>query len=76
MITLNYGENGILDFKKLWILMADKRLKKADLRKAGLHSNTVAKLTKNENVTADVICMLCKILDCQPGDIMEYKKHP
>lgn len=71
---MNYGENGILDFRKLWKIMDDKRLKKTDLRKAGLHSNTVAKLSKNENVTAEVICTLCKILDCQPGDIMEYKK--
>lgn len=69
---MNYGENGILSFDKLWKVMDEKRFKKADLRRAGLHSNTIVKLTKNENITAEVICTLCKILDCQPGDILEF----
>ena len=69
---MNYGENGKLDFSKLWDLMDKKKLIKSDLRKYGLHSNTIAKLSKNENVTADVICHLCKILKCQPKDIMKY----
>lgn len=74
MINLNYGDNGILCFDRLWDLMHKKQLKKTDLRKAGIHSNTISKLSKNENVTAEVICSLCKILDCQPEDILEYKK--
>nr|DAE66782.1 MAG TPA: putative transcriptional regulator [Bacteriophage sp.]DAX05429.1 MAG TPA: putative transcriptional regulator [Bacteriophage sp.] len=35
----------------------------------------MAKLTKNENVTCEVICNLCRLLNCQPGDIMEYKNN-
>lgn len=69
----NYGANGVIDFSKLWKLMEKKELNKQWLKNNGIHSNTVAKLTKNENVTCDVICNICKLLNCQPGDIMEYK---
>lgn len=69
----NYGENGYIDFSKLWAVMDKKELNKQWLKNNGIHSNTVAKLTKNENVTCEVICNLCRLLNCQPGQIMEYK---
>ena len=53
--------------------MEKKELNKQWLKNNGIHSNTVAKLTKNENVTCEVICNLCKLLNCQPGQIMCYK---
>lgn len=68
----NYGNNGYIDFSKLWKLLEKRKVNKEWLRKNGVHSNTVAKLTKNENVTCEVICVLCKLLGCQPGQIMEY----
>ncbi len=42
------------------------------LRQNGVHPNTVNKLRKGERVNTDTISLLCKLLDCQPGDIMEY----
>lgn len=42
------------------------------LRQNGFHSATVTKLRKNERVNTDTINSLCKLLNCQPGDIMEY----
>ena len=42
------------------------------LRKNGLHSATVTKLRKNEYVSMDTLNTLCKILNCQPSNIMEY----
>lgn len=42
------------------------------LRQNGFHSATVTKLKKNQTVTTDTISALCKLLNCQPGDIMEY----
>ena len=42
------------------------------LRKRGIHPATVNKLRKNERVNTDTISQLCRILECQPGDIMEY----
>ena len=70
----DYGKNGYIDFSKLWNVLKKKELNKQWLIIIGLHSYTVAKLTKNENVTCEVICTLCKLLNCQPSDIMEYKK--
>lgn len=42
------------------------------LRQNGFHSATVNKLRKNQTVTTETIAALCRLLDCQPGDIMEY----
>lgn len=42
------------------------------LRQNGLHTSTVSKLRKNERVNTDTINTICKLLNVQPGDIMEY----
>lgn len=55
--------------------MDKKGLKKQWLIDNGIHRATVYKLVKNENVTCEVICNLCKLLRCQPGQIMEYKEN-
>ena len=68
-----YGSEGYLDFEKLWLMMDRVHLKKSYLLDNGIHTNTLSKLTKSENVTCEVIARLCHILKCQPGDIMEYK---
>ena len=47
----NYGDNGYINFSRLWELMERKNVNKQWLRDNGIHSNTVAKLTKNGNVT-------------------------
>ena len=67
-----YGENGYLDFDKLWKLLEKKNLKQQYLINNGIHRNTVYKLKNNDNITSEVICNLCKLLNCQPKDILEY----
>lgn len=42
------------------------------LRQNGIHSTTASKLKKNERVNTDTINTICKLLNVQPGDIMEY----
>lgn len=42
------------------------------LRQNGMHPSVVNKLRKNERVNTDTIDRICELLDCQPGDIMEY----
>lgn len=42
------------------------------LRQNGFHSATVTKLRKNERINTDTINSICKVLNVQPGDIMEY----
>ena len=60
-------------YNKLWKLLIDKSMNKTQLREAiGIGTATLAKLSANENVSLDVIEKLCKLLACQPGDIMEF----
>ena len=70
-----YGTNGIIEFSRLWELLNQKVYNKQWLKNHGIHSNTVAKLTKNENVTCEVLANLCNLLNCQPEEIMEYRKN-
>ena len=66
-----------LSYKKLWILLIEKELKKTDLKKlCGIGQSTLAKLSKNESVSMDVLQRLCKALGCQIGDIVEYVPDP
>ena len=61
-----------ISYKKLWKLLIDKDMKKEDLRiKAGISTNTMAKLGKNENVNTDILAKICSALDCDIADIMD-----
>ncbi len=60
-------------YKKLWKLLIDKDLKKKDLQKlAGISNYTVSKLNRGDNVTTDVLGKICKALNCNVDDIMEF----
>ena len=62
-----------ISYQKLFELMQIKGIKKIDLRnKYKINPKTVDSLVNNRSVTVDTIMQLCKILDCQPGDLMEY----
>ncbi len=61
-----------ISYKKLWKLLIDKDMKKEDLRiKAGISTNTMAKLGKNENVNTEMLVKICTALNCDIADIME-----
>ena len=53
--------------------MMDKRgLKKYWLRQNGINPKVVNALKNNANVNMSTINQLCKLFDCQPGEILEY----
>ena len=61
-----------VSYKKLWILLIEKNMKKTDLRiQSGISTGALAKLGKNENVNTVVLAKICKALDCKIEDIME-----
>ena len=61
-----------VSYKKLWKLLIDRDMKKKDLRKAtGISTVSMAKLSKNENLTTDVLLKICDALKCDISDIME-----
>ena len=66
-----------MSYNKLWKLLIDKKMKKSDLRKrAGIRSSSLAKLTKDENVTTEVLAKICQKLQCNIADIMEFVPEP
>lgn len=65
-----------VNFKKLWVLCAEKEMSKAELRKkAGLSSATFTRLRKNEEVNLSVILKIADVLDCNAGDMMDFVKE-
>ena len=63
----------MISYKPLLKLLIDRDLKKHDLiNLADLSKATIAKLSKNEYVSLEVIDRLCLALNCQPGDLLEY----
>jgi len=59
-------------YNNLWKLLIDKRMKKTDLLKvANISTSTLAKLSKDKNVSVEVLGRICVALSCDIGDIME-----
>jgi putative transcriptional regulator len=64
-----------MDYSKLFFLMKAKGLTTYRIRKENIISqSTLQKLREGKSVTTETIATLCKVLNCQPGDIMEYIK--
>ena len=62
----------MLKYDKLFMLMEQKGIKQIALRSQGVHPRTFQKLSNSELIRSDTIDQLCKLLNCQPGDFMEY----
>lgn len=61
-----------LSYKKLWIELVKRDMNKTDLvNDAGISWASVTKMTKNENVSMEVLKKVCKALGCNIGDIMD-----
>jgi len=59
-----------INYKKLWIKLIEKDIKKSELRKStGLSAGTITRLNKNEPVSMTVLLSICEILNCDIGDI-------
>ena len=62
-----------ISYNKLWKLLVDKKMSKADLRRAtGIAPNTMTKLRRDEEVTLTVLNKICAALDVNIGDIMDF----
>lgn len=65
----------MVDYKKLWIILIQKNMSKPQLRKiADISPSTFTKLNKNELVSMDVLVRICRVLNCDFGDIVEIVK--
>ena len=60
-------------YKKLWKLLIDRDMTRADLRdKTGLSPATLAKMSKGEAIGANVLERICETMQCNVGDVMDY----
>lgn len=62
-----------VSYNKLWKLLVDKKMSKSDLRKkAEIAPNTMTKLRRDEEVSLTILSKICKTLNTDFGDIVEY----
>ena len=59
-------------YNKLFKMLIDKGMKKTEFRKqVGISEGTLAKLSRNENVSMDVIVKICRKMNCTVDDILD-----
>lgn len=66
----------MISYTPLWVTLAKKNLKKTDLLSLiGISSSTLAKLSKDEEVSLSVIIKICNALDCKIEEVLEVVKQ-
>ena len=62
-----------ISYDKLWKLMIDRKLMKKDvIAMAGITTNAMAKMGKEETVSIEVLGKICKALNCKIEDVVEF----
>ncbi|MBP5556064.1 MAG: helix-turn-helix transcriptional regulator [Lachnospiraceae bacterium] len=59
------------------VMLARRKMSVSELAdKVGitLANMSILKTGKAKAIKVDTLCKLCKALDCQPGDLLEYQK--
>ena len=64
----------IIDYSPLWKTMSEKSVSQYHLLKSGIDNKTLDSLKKNKNITLLIVEKICRILDCTPNDIVEFKE--
>ena len=65
-----------ISYNKLWKVLVDKKMSKADLRRATeMASNTMTSLRRDKKVSLDILLRIWEVLDCDIGDIMSVHKE-
>ena len=64
-----------ISYKKLWIMLAEREMSKAELRRlAVLSPATLTKLRRNQSVSMEVLMKIAEVMDCNIGDMMDFVK--
>ena len=73
IILILIAKRMAISYNGLWKQLIDHGMKKGDLcAKTGLSSSTIAKMTNCESVKLSVLEKICKELDCNFGDLIDY----
>ena len=64
-----------VSYKKLWVVLAEREMSKAELRKlAGIAPATFTKLRRNQEVALSVLLKIADVMNCDAGDMMTFVK--
>lgn len=59
--------------QQIFKLLIDKGIRKIEFaRMAGISQNTMARLSRNQDVSLDVLGKICCTLNCKVDDILEF----
>lgn len=63
-------------YNRLWKILIDRKITKTEMRKqAGITTNMLAKMGKDEPVSLETLAKICAALDCGLDDIVEIQKE-
>ena len=63
----------MISYDNLWNVMKERGVSQYTLiKKHGISPGQITRLKRNESVSTHTIEMFCRILNCQPGDLMTY----
>ncbi|MDY6308108.1 MAG: helix-turn-helix domain-containing protein [Oribacterium sp.] len=66
-----------VSYNKLWKMMIDKKMTKTELTHlAGISTNAMAKLGRDEDVRVNILEKICAALECNVDDIVEFIHEP
>lgn len=63
----------MIDYEPLWATLKIQGKKKTDLLNL-MSSRTLAKMSKNENISTDVLARICRFLKCELQDVARYNE--
>lgn len=62
-----------ISYNRLWKRLIDHDLSKTDMmRRANISTNVLARLGKGAPVSMESMEKICKVLNCNIGDVMEF----
>ncbi|VEU16835.1 hypothetical protein ERAC_01559 [Thomasclavelia ramosa] len=63
-------------YNKLWKMLIDRKISKTEMRlAAGITTNMLAKMGKDEAVNLDTLVKVALFLDCGIDDILEFEEE-
>ena len=63
-----------VSYDKLWKLLIDKKMNRSELRNiSGISFNILKKMGKNEFVSMESLFKICSALNCDIGDVVEFR---
>ena len=66
-------ESMVISYKKLWVILEQRRITKKELcRRADVSMSSIRNMTRDQNVSLDVLGRICAALHVNLGDIAEF----